>query len=263
MPAAERDSPEAALASTAEVLRRKRFSALTPQEHVEIARLMARMRLVAPQRRTRRRRAARRGEPDLRRTLRRAMRTGGEPLDRRFRARRRRHRRVVVVVDVSGSMTPYSRALLVFAHAALRTDRSWEAFAFATRLTRITPALRAAGPDAALARAGSAAGDWDGGTRIGASLRTLVDTHKDIVRGSVVVLLSDGLDVGEPGVLGAQMARLSRLSHRVIWLNPLMEHPDYAPLARGMRAALPHVDIFAPGHNLASLESVADVLARI
>jgi uncharacterized protein with von Willebrand factor type A (vWA) domain len=259
------EGDETGAASDVEVLRRKRFASLSDEELAAVSRLMARIRLDAPERRTRRRRRARAGEPDLRRTLRRALRTGGEPIDRAFRARRRRRRRVVLVLDVSGSMAPYSRALLMFAHAALRCDARWEAFAFATRLTRLSPQLRAAAPDEALARLGAETADWDGGTRIGTSVARLVegDGGRDVVRGAIVVLLSDGLDVGDPELLGAQMERLGRLAHRVVWLNPLMENPDYAPLARGMRAALPHVNVFAPGHDLASLEAVADVIARL
>jgi uncharacterized protein len=257
--------PEAALASSAEVLRRKSFARLTADELALVATLMSRLRLRAPTRRTRRRRRSKRGEPDLRRTLRRALRTGGEPIDRVWRDRRRRRRKLVLVLDVSGSMTSYSRALLLFAHAALRTEPGWEAFAFGTRLTRLTPLLAVCDPDDAIARAAAEAADWDGGTRIGASLRELLDRHGqgDALRGGIVIILSDGLDVGDPELLGEQMERLARLAHRIVWLNPLMESPDYAPLARGMRAALPHVDVFAAGHDLVSLEGVAETIARL
>jgi uncharacterized protein with von Willebrand factor type A (vWA) domain len=172
-------------------------------------------------------------------------------------------RRLVFVLDVSGSMTDYSRALLLFAHAALRADPRWEAFCFGTRLTRLTKVLAAAGPDRALRQASAEVFDWDAGTRIGESLAHLLAGHASTVRGSVVVVCSDGLEVGDPEHLRAQMARLSRLAHAVVWLNPLQEHPEYEPLARGMKAALPYVDLFAGGHNLASLEELGSQLGRI
>ena len=252
------------LASTAELLRRKSFARCTPDELAQLAGLMAQIGLAVPRRRTRRREPARAGVPDLRRTLRRSFRTGGEPLDRAYRARRTRRRRLVLLLDVSGSMADHSRALLVFAHAALRADRRWEAFCFGTRLTRVTRALATSDLDDALRRAADEVVDWDGGTRIGESLADFLDRfgHGGLARGSVVLICSDGLDVGDPAVLEEQMARLSRLAHRVVWLNPLKEDPAYEPLARGMKAALPYVDIFASGHDLASLEEVAATLER-
>jgi uncharacterized protein with von Willebrand factor type A (vWA) domain len=251
-----------ALASRVELLRQKSFAACTPKELAELAELMARLRLAAPPRRTRRRRPARAGELDLRATVRRALRTGGDPARLLRRERRQRPRRLVLLLDVSGSMSDYSRALLVFAHAALRADRHWEAFCFGTRLTRLTPQLAAANPDRALALATSEVFDWDGGTRIGDSLKTFLDRHGHggLARGAVVVVCSDGLDTGDPELLGSQMARLGRLAWKVVWLNPLAEHAAYEPLARGMAAALPHVDVFASGHNLASLEELGAAL---
>jgi uncharacterized protein len=249
---------EVALASRDELLRTKRFADLTREELVELAALMQQLRLNVPQRRTRRREPARRGDPDLRRTLRRSFRTGGEPVERVWRARRRRRRRLVLLLDVSGSMADYSRALVLFARAALRADARWEAFCFGTRLTRVTRALAVDDPKEALRRAADEVVDWNGGTRIGDAVRALTMTN--VVRGSVVVICSDGLDVGEPEVLRAEMARLGRLAHRVIWLNPLKEDPRYEPLARGMHAALPHVDVFLSGHNLESLAQVGEVL---
>jgi len=253
------------LASRAESLRRKDFAACTPAELALLARMMTRLRLRPPERRTRRRAPARAGDPDLRRTLRKAMRTGGEPVDRAWRRRRTRRRRLLLVLDVSGSMSTYSRALAMFAHAALRTGPDWEAFAFGTRLTRMTRVLAEADPDEAFRAASTEVTDWDGGTRIGESLRTLMDEHGTgrVVRGAVCVILSDGLDVGDPAVLRTQMERLSRLTHRVVWLNPLKGSATYEPLARGMAAALPHIDVFRPGHNLQSLEEMADVIARL
>jgi uncharacterized protein with von Willebrand factor type A (vWA) domain len=259
------DDPDLNLASGMEALRTKSFSECTPAELALLARLMARLRLSAPARRTRRRRAAAAGDPDLRRTLRRAMRTGGEPIERAWRRRRVQPRRLLLVLDVSGSMSTYSRALAMFAHAALRSGPSWEAFAFGTRLTRMTRALANSDPDAAFAAAAAEVTDWDGGTRIGDSLKRLMDEHgrTRVVRGAVCVILSDGLEVGDPQQLGAQMERLSRLAHRVVWLNPLKGSAGYEPLARGMAAALPHIDVFRAGHNLQSLEEVAEVIARV
>ncbi len=251
------------LASRVDALRRKDFAQCTPEELALLTRLMARLRVRPPMRRTRRRAPARSGDPDLRRTLRRAMRTGGEPIDRRWRRRRTRRRRLVLVLDVSGSMSTYSRALALFAHAALRSGPDWEAFAFGTRLTRVTRALAETDPDAAFAAAAAEVTDWDGGTRIGESLRTLLDEHGRAVRGAVCVILSDGLDVGDPALLAEQMERLARLAHRVVWLNPLKGTEGYAPLARGMAAALPHVDVFRAGHNLRALEEMADVVTRL
>jgi hypothetical protein len=255
--------PSVALASAVELLRQKSFARCTPEELARLAALMERIPLDAPLRRSRRRRPAASGAPDLRRTLRRSFRTGGEPLERAWRQRRRVRRRLVFVLDVSGSMTDYSRALLLFAHAALRADPRWEAFCFGTRLTRLTKMLAAGDPDRALRQASAEVFDWDAGTRIGESLARLLAGHASTVRGSVVVVCSDGLEVGDPELLRAQMVRLSRLAHAVVWLNPLQEHPEYEPLARGMKTALPYVDLFAGGHNLASLEELGAQLSRL
>jgi uncharacterized protein with von Willebrand factor type A (vWA) domain len=256
---------ELALASPVELLRHKSFADCSDDELRQLAELMARESLVVPLRRTRRRRAARRGAPDLRRTLRRSFRTAGEPVERAWRERRPQPRRLVLLLDVSGSMADYSRALVMFAHAALRLNPRWEAFCFGTRLTRVTRALRSGAHDEALCRAADEVVDWNGGTRIGESLKRFLDDfgHGGLARGAVVVLCSDGLEVGDPELLREQMARLSRLAYRVVWLNPLQEDPAYEPLARGMKAALPYVDDFAGGYNLASLEEVAGRLAEL
>ena len=253
------------LASPVELLREKSFARCSPEELAELAALMARVPVSVPPRRTRRRAPARRGAPDLRRTLRRSFRTGGEPLERAWRARRRRPRRLILMLDVSGSMTDYSRALLMFSHAVVRANPRWEAFCFGTRLTRITRALATADLDEALRRAAAEVVDWNGGTRIGESLKRFLDDfgHPGTARGAIVVICSDGLEVGDPELLAEQMARLARLAHRVVWLNPLKEDPAYEPLARGMRAALPYVDVFASGHNLSSLEAVATAFGRL
>ena len=245
-----------ALASTVELLREKSFARCSQDELAQLAELMSRMRVEPPLRHSRRRRPSRAGALDLRRTIRRSFRTGGEPFERARRDRRRVPRRVVLLLDVSGSMSDYSRGLLMFAHAALRSNARWEAFCFGTRLTKLTGALAARDPDEALRRAADHVVDWNAGTRIGESLARLLSHYANTVRGAVVVVCSDGLDVGDPELLAEQMARLSRLSHSVVWLNPLQESPRYEPLARGMRAALPYVDVFAPGHNLASLAAL-------
>jgi uncharacterized protein with von Willebrand factor type A (vWA) domain len=252
------------LASPVELLKEKSFSRCSREELSQLAELMSRIDLSVPRRRTRRREAARAGTPDLRRTLRRSFRTGGEPLERAWRRRRKRSRRLILLLDVSGSMDAYSRALVMFAHAALRSDKRWEAFCFGTRLTRVTRQLEGSDPDEALGRAAAEVLDWDGGTRIGESLKRFLDEygHSGLARGAVVVLCSDGLEVGDPELLAEQMARLHRLAYRVVWLNPLQEDPAYEPLARGMKAALPYVDVFASGHSLASLEEVGAALSR-
>jgi hypothetical protein len=252
------------LASPVELLREKSFSRCSREELSQLAELMSRIDLAVPRRRTRRREPSRGGSPDLRKTIRRSFRTGGEPLERAWRRRRKRSRRLILLLDVSGSMDAYSRALVMFAHAALRSDRRWEAFCFGTRLTRITRQLEGSDADEALSRAAAEVVDWDGGTRIGESLKRFLDEygHGGLARGAVVVICSDGLEVGDPDLLAEQMARLSRLAYRVVWLNPLKEDPAYEPLARGMRAALPHVDHFWSGHSLASLEDVAAALSR-
>lgn len=263
-PDGERGESETALASPVEVLRHKSFAACSPEELAQLAALMARLRLTAPPQRTRRRRPAPARELDVRRTVRRALRTGGDPALLARRERRRRPRRLVLLLDVSRSMSAYSRALLVFAHAALRAEPRWEAFCFGTRLTRLTRVLAGSDPDEALRRASAEVLDWDGGTRIGASLKSFLDRygHAGLARGAVVVVCSDGLDTGDPELLGEQTARLGRLAHLVVWLNPLKEDPAYEPLARGMAAALPHVDVFASGHDLASLEELGAKLGR-
>ena len=250
---------EVGLASELELLREKSFAQCSEEELDALAALMARSPVVPPLRRTRRVEPARRGAPDLRRTLRRSLRTGGDPVERAWRRRRVRPRRLVLLVDVSASMAEYTRALLLYAHAAVRADRRCEVFCFGTRLTRLTPALLSAEPDEALERAAALALDRDAGTRIGEALKSFLDEygHRGLARGALVVICSDGLEVGDPALLRDQAERLGRLAWRVVWLNPLKGDPAYEPLTRGMRAALPHVDVLASGHNLASLEGLA------
>ena len=251
------------LASGAEVLRSKSFAELTDEERRVAHAAIRELALDLPTRHARRWRPSPYGRRfDQRRTLRASLRTQGEPFRRAWRERRRKPRPLVLVLDVSGSMSTYSRALMQFGFAAIHAGRRVEVFCFGTRLTRVTRALRVGEPDRALREVAARVSDWDGGTRIGASLKELLDRYGQhaFLRGSVVLLCSDGLERGEPELLRAQMARLGRLAHRVIWVNPLKGSPRYQPLARGMRAALPHVDRFLPGHNLASLEALAACL---
>jgi uncharacterized protein with von Willebrand factor type A (vWA) domain len=251
------------VASTAEVLRQRSFADLTGEELDEVARLIRRLVLGAPAQRTRRTRPAASGPTfDLRRTLRRSLRTHGEPFDRAWRARTTRKRPLVLLLDVSGSMSPYSRALMQFGYAAMAAGRRVEVFVFGTRLTRITRTLRTRDPRAGLREIGTQVEDWAGGTRIGESLKALLDgwSQRAALRGAVVVLCSDGLERGDPEQLRSQMARLRRLAHRVVWVNPLKGSPRYEPLARGMAAALPSVDRLVAGHNLESLEELGRVL---
>ncbi len=251
------------VASGTEVLRNKSFGDLTEDERARVAALIRRLAVSVPAERTRRTRPASKGASfDLRRTLRRSLRTQGEPFDRAWRARKSRTRPLVLILDISGSMAPYSRALMQFAYAAMAAGRRVETFCFGTRLTRVTRILRTKDPDRALHEIGSQVQDWEGGTRIGESLKTLLDgwSQRAALRGAVVVLCSDGLERGDPEVLKAQMARLRRLAYRVVWVNPLKGSPRYEPLARGMAAALPNVDVFLSGHNLESLEHLGRVL---
>lgn len=251
------------VASGAEVLRSKSFGELTDEERARVAALIRSLRLRVPVERTRRTRPSPKGERfDLRRTLRRSLRTQGEPFERAWRGRTARRRPLVLILDISGSMAPYSRALMQFAYAAMAAGRRVETFVFGTRLTRVTRTLRTKDPDRALHEIGRQVEDWEGGTRIGESLKALLDgwSQRAALRGAVVVFCSDGLERGDPELLRAQMARLRRLAHRVIWVNPLKGSPRYEPLARGMAAALPSVDVFLSGHNLESLEHLAATL---
>jgi uncharacterized protein with von Willebrand factor type A (vWA) domain len=252
--------------SPADVLRHRDFATYTHAEHAEARRLMADLRLAGALRRSRRYRPVhrQRGRPDLRRTVRRSLRASGEPVRRVFQAPSSRPRRVVLLCDVSGSMEPYTRALLRFLHVAVAGRSRVEAFVFGTRLTRLTRELSSRDPDAALAAAASRVVDWSGGTRLGEGLRAFNDRWgvRGMARGAVVVVLSDGWDRGDPDVLAEEMARLARVAHRIVWVNPLKATPEYAPLARGMAAALPYVDEFVTGHSVAALEELVEVIAR-
>jgi uncharacterized protein with von Willebrand factor type A (vWA) domain len=252
------------VASPSEVLRQKSFGELDEEERARVARLIRRLAVHVPTERSRRTRAAAKGAAfDVRRTLRRSLRTQGEPFERAWRARISRPRPLVLILDISGSMSPYSRALMQFAYAAMAAGRRVEVFVFGTRLTRVTRTLRTRDPDRALHEIGTRVRDWEGGTRIGESLKALLDgwSQRAALRGAVVVLCSDGLERGDPDLLSSQMARLRRLAYRVVWVNPLKGSPRYEPLARGMAAAMPSVDVFLSGHNLESLEQLGRVLA--
>jgi uncharacterized protein with von Willebrand factor type A (vWA) domain len=254
--------------SDAELLRDKDFADYTDAERQVARRVMRRLAGAGPARPSRRTRPAiRRGapphaaRPDLRRTIRSSLRTGGDPVERHWREPSERPRPLVLVCDVSGSMEPYARMLLQYMQACVAARRRVEAFVFGTRLTRVTTELRGRDPDRALDRAAGAAGDWSGGTRIGEALATLNREHgRRLGRGAIVVLLSDGWDRGDPDELAAEMAHLNRCAHSLIWLNPLKAHPGYEPLTRGMQAALPHVDHFLSGNSIASLAHLADLM---
>src|SRR5215212_7216522 len=251
--------------SPADVLRTKDFALYTAEEFAELHKLLADLSLSGALRRSRRLEPAHRGRYDPRRTLRGALRTGGEPMRHRFRRARNRPRRVVLLCDISGSMAPYSRTLLRFMHAGVISGERLEAFVLGTRLTRITRELATKDPDRALKSAAGAVKDWSGGTRLGDTIKEFVDRwgQRGMARGSVVVILSDGWDRGDVEVLAEQMMRLSRLAHKVIWVNPLKAAPGYQPLARGMAAALPHFDVFLSGHNFESLEELASTIAGV
>jgi len=263
------------MASTIETLRHKRFSDCTPDELEALRRLMARFRLLPPRRKTRRTRPGRSSRyPDLRRTIRHGLRTQGEMVEQCWRERRIRRRKIVLILDVSGSMAEYSRALLQFAHSATRVSSGpsgrlfgrVEVFCFGTHLTRITDALARRDPDQALAQASAAVVDWEGGTKIGTCLDRFVRHwgRRGLCRGAIVVICSDGLERGDPELLATAMERLGRLSHRIVWMNPLKgDNADFRPRAIGMLAALPYVDLLLSGHDLSSLEELATCLPAL
>jgi uncharacterized protein len=258
------------VASVRERLRHRRFDRASEEELAEIGAVIRTLHLAVPHRTSRRTRPGRGTELDLARTLDRAIADDGELFDLTWRERRTRPRRLVLLLDVSGSMAGHARAMLRFAVAARRAalrepGRTVEVFAFGTRLTRLTDALSDRDADAAIAAAAAEVVDWDGGTRIGASVDQLVRRWgpRGLLRGAVVVVCSDGLERGDPELLDRAMARLRRSVHRVVWVNPLAGDPRYEPSQRGMRAALPHVDVFLPGHDLAALEDLAAVLATL
>jgi len=262
----EGDVPQESLsaaASSVEQLRHRDVSAMTSAEKEQLRRLLAALHLPGEVRATRRLRPAVRGSVDGGRTLRAWLRAGGEPARLRHRGPVSRPRRVVLLVDVSGSMESYADALLRFAHAAARGSAApLEVFAMGTRLTRLTRELAARDPDTAMAAVAETLVDAGGGTRLGELLKQFLDQwgQRGTARGAVVVVLSDGWERGDAALLGEQVARLHRLAHRVVWSNPRKAAPGYAPLAAGMAASLPHVDDFVEGHSLAALEHLARVV---
>jgi uncharacterized protein with von Willebrand factor type A (vWA) domain len=245
--------------SDTDAIATKDFAALTPDELALASAMIAQLTWRPGQRRTRRWIRGRGARIDLRRALARSLRTGGEIVDLPRKQRRIKPRPIVLLCDVSGSMERYSRTLLHFAYTLARNTRRVEAFLFATRLTRITMELRAPRADAAIAAAAHSVQDWSGGTRIGAALRTFHQRwgRRSLHGGPVVLLISDGWDRGEPQVLRDEIARLQRSCHRLIWLNPLIGTLDFAPLTRGLQAALPFVDDFLPVRTLRDVRDLA------
>jgi uncharacterized protein with von Willebrand factor type A (vWA) domain len=270
-PGPEQDEEKAVLgwmASDVDALKHRSFAACTPAELAALRRIMSRIRLTPPRRRTRRTRpaAAAGRTPDMRKTIRESMRMHGEPAKLFFRQRKTRLRPLILILDVSGSMADYSRHLLQFAHTAQHAAAKVEVFCFGTRLTRITKALEHRRPDSALEQAARTVVDWDGGTRIGQSLDTFVRRfgRGGLCRGGVVVICSDGLDRGDPQQLADAMARLSRLCYRIVWLNPHKgDDQNFRPTTLGMMVAAPHIDLLLSGHDLASLEELAAMLPEL
>jgi uncharacterized protein len=251
------------VASDAELLRSRRFEALTASELSDLYRLMSQLRVVTPVRRARRSRRNRHGRRvDMRRTMRASMRTGGDPIHLARRRRRTVPRRIVMLCDISGSMEPYARAYLQFltsaTGSALRNGGPVEAFVFATRLTRLTRALQSRSPERAIQRAAATAPDWSSGTRIGDALKRFNDRYgrRGMARGAVIVILSDGWERGDPDLVAREMERLSRMAYRIIWVNPRAAARDFVPKAAGMVAAMPYLDALVSGESLAALEEV-------
>lgn len=255
--------------SALEVLRTSDLSGLTATEWAEAQRLISSLRVTTENRPSRRTRPAPRrsggGRPDLRATVRRNIQHGGVPIRRSWRRSMSRPRRMVLLLDVSGSMEPYARGLVRFAHAAVSSRRAGqvEVFTFGTRLTRITRELSRRDPEAALDAASASVSDWSGGTRLGVTLQEFNDRWgiRGLARGAIVVICSDGWDRGDPALVASEMERLSLVARRIVWVNPLKASPGYSPLARGMAAALPFVDQFVEGHSVSSLEQLADVIS--
>ncbi|MFN8193232.1 MAG: VWA domain-containing protein [Nocardioidaceae bacterium] len=258
-----------ALASSTEVLRHRDIAAITGAQKAVLASMFATLEPVAPRRRAHRRTPFRRGQVDAGRTLRTALRRMGEPAEIARRRRSTRPRRVVLLVDVSGSMSKYADALVRLAHrfvvgTAGRGRGEVEVFTTGTRLTRITRALRHRDPERALVAAGETVPDWAGGTRLGENLKAFSDRwgQRGMARGAVVVIFSDGWERGDPALLAEQMARLHRMAHRVVWVNPHRGKAGYEPIQSGVLAALPHVDDFLAGHSLATFADLTEVIAR-
>lgn len=251
-------------AGDVEVLRHRDIAALTDAEREEINRLVALLAPRVPRRRSGRTAPRGRERIDVARTVRAMLRDGGEPVTLARLRRRDKPRRLVLLLDVSGSMSPYADVLLRFAHAAVQVaPASTEVFTVGTRLTRITRQLRLRDPEVALRSAGTAVPDWSGGTRLGESLRAFLDLwgQRGTARRAVVVIASDGWERGDAALLGEQTARLHRLAHRLVWVNPHRGKTGFAPVTAGMSAALPHLDDLVAGHTLDALHTLADVIA--
>lgn len=249
--------------SAAEVLGEKDFAEFTKAELLEAQKVMAKMRLRPSLRSSRRRVPHALGDrQDLRRTVQAAMRTAGEPLVLRRTSTGERPRRLVLLLDVSGSMEPYARVLIRFAHAAVVGRGRVEVFALGTRLTRMTRQLGSHDVDEAVRTAAESVVDWSGGTRLGEAIAMFNDQWgvRGMARGAIVVVLSDGWDRGDPDQMSVEMERLHRTAHRVVWVNPLKASPGYEPIARGMAAAMPHIDVFLEGHCLDSLSTLAEAI---
>jgi len=268
------DAPTGLMGSNMEVLRHKRFAEMTEEEKAALRKMMQKFKFLPPKRRTRRTQPTRDGlRPDLRRTIRAAMRRHGEVVDQHWRERRVRRRKVILILDISGSMADYSRALMHFGYAAVRaaagttaSQKLVEVFCFGTRLTRITQEMQKRDPDVAFDAAAKAVFDWEGGTRIGSSLEKFVADwgRRGMCRGAIVVVCSDGLDRGDPQVLGDAMDHLSRLCHKLIWMNPLKgDEEEFQARSVGMLIAKPYIDELLSGHDLASLEKLALVLPKL
>ncbi|MBH0120825.1 VWA domain-containing protein [Rhodococcus sp. CX] len=252
-------------ADETEVLRHRDIAELTPAERAHLDELIATLRPRPPMRAALRVRPSRRGPVDPRRTLRAMLSAGGEPVRPSHHRKATRPRRVVLLVDVSGSMSPYADALLRFAHVVTRANPSGtEVFSLGTRLTRLSRALRARDPEIALAGAGRAVPDWAGGTRLGETLQAFLDRwgRRGLARGAVVVVFSDGWERGDPSLLAEQMAQLRRLAHAVLWVNPHAGVDGYQPVQSGISAALPHIDRLLAGHSLATLQALLEEVHR-
>lgn len=256
------------MASNIETLKSRSFENCTKEELEALRRIMARIKLMPPKRRTRRTRSAKRTarKPDMRKTIRQSLRTHGEMVHLYWRERQIKLRPLILILDVSGSMADYSRALLQFAYSAKRAAGKVEVFCFGTRLSHITKPLQTRKPDQALERAAKLVVDWEGGTRIGDSLDRFVRKwgRRGMCRGGVVVICSDGLDRGDPEVLSDAMERLSRLCHKIVWMNPHKgDNANYQPTTVGMMVAEPHIDELLSGHDLRSLEELAELLPKL
>ncbi|GAA4379079.1 vWA domain-containing protein [Nocardioides caricicola] len=253
-----------AMASAAEVLRHRDVASMTAGERHRLAAMFATLRPRPPLRRTARHQRWRRGQVDATRTLRSSLRRMGEPAEIAWRRRGTRPRRVVLLVDVSGSMSGYADALLRLAHRFTQAYAGVETFTVGTRVTHVTRALRLRDPERALIAAGETVPDWSGGTRLGETLRFFLDRwgQRGLARGAVVVVFSDGWERGDPVLLGEQMARLQRIAHRVVWVNPHRGKSGYEPVQQGVLAALPHCDDFVAGHSLATFAELSEVIAR-